>query len=38
MGVGQVIVLIAKGEEENKFKMSRKNGKNIMKELKFQSK
>lgn len=38
MGNGQVIVLIAKGEEENKFKMSKKNSKSIMNALKFESK
>lgn len=36
-GEGQVIVLIAKGEEENKFKMSKKNSKLIMNALKVQS-
>ena len=37
MNDGQVIVLIAKGEEENKFRLSKKNSKNIMNALKFQS-
>lgn len=35
MNDGQVIVLIAKGEEENKFRLSKKNSKNIMNALKF---
>ena len=37
-GNGQVIVLIAKGEEENKFKMSKKQSKMIMNAIKEQSK
>ncbi|CDW71642.1 helicase c-terminal domain-containing protein [Stylonychia lemnae] len=36
-GNGQVIVLIAKGEEENKFKMSKKQSKMIMNAIKEQS-
>jgi ERCC4-related helicase len=37
-GSGQVIILIAKGEEEQKLKMSKKTSKNIMHALKQQSK
>ena len=37
-GTGQVIILIAKGEEEMKLKMSKKTSKNIMQALKVQSK
>ena len=33
-----MIVLIARGEEENKFKMSKKNSKLIMNAIKHQSK
>ena len=36
-GIGQVIVLIAKGEEENKYKYSKNNSKMIMKAIKQQS-
>ena len=37
-GVGKVIVLIQKGEEENKWKMSQTNSRKIMDVLKEQSK
>ena len=36
-GVGKVIVLIQKGEEENKYKMSKVISKNIMNALKTES-
>ena len=36
-GVGQIVVLIQKGEEENKYRMSKVNSKKIMNVLKEQS-